>query len=197
MPSTGGIHSPTALLSMISCALVLAAMIVFGLAERAPLKKLRMKLMVGESGGDIGCWCCMQATMSWMEWCHLQSPMVPPPLLSNQAMMQLCKTSDVGISRHVILHNSAALPPPPTPSLQSDIPPSSCRTKPGRQAEGMLSGLHRSWRSERRRDLEPDHSAQRPQSSPSGCRLKEAKLSLSRRQWHHSHSLQSGYKPPQ
>ena len=46
----GGIHSPTALLSMISCALVLAAMIVFGLAERAPLKKLRMKLMVGESG---------------------------------------------------------------------------------------------------------------------------------------------------
>jgi hypothetical protein len=46
----GGIHSPTALLSMISCALVLAAMIVFGLAERAPLKKLRMKLMVGECG---------------------------------------------------------------------------------------------------------------------------------------------------
>lgn len=45
----------TALLSMISCALVLAAMIVFGLAERAPLKKLRTKLMVGEwsegSGG--------------------------------------------------------------------------------------------------------------------------------------------------
>ena len=49
----GGIHSPTALLSMISCALVLAAMIVFGLAERAPLKKLRMKLMVGE-GGVVG-----------------------------------------------------------------------------------------------------------------------------------------------
>lgn len=50
-----GIHSPTALLSMISCALVLAAMIVFGLAERAPLKKLRMKLMVGESGVDDDC----------------------------------------------------------------------------------------------------------------------------------------------
>ena len=78
---------------------------------------------------------------------NAQIPMVPPPLLSNQAMMQLCKTSDVGISRHVILHNNAALPPPPTPSLQSDIPPSSYRTKP----EGMLSGLHRSWRSERRR----------------------------------------------
>jgi hypothetical protein len=42
----------TALLSMISCALVLAAMIVFGLAERAPLKKLRMKLMVGEWEGE-------------------------------------------------------------------------------------------------------------------------------------------------
>ena len=40
---------------MISCALVLAAMIVFGLAERAPLKKLRMKLMVGESGIDDDC----------------------------------------------------------------------------------------------------------------------------------------------
>jgi hypothetical protein len=62
MPSMGGIHSPTALLSMISCALVLAAMIVFGLAERAPLKKLRMKLMVGEGGvvggrgRGCGCW---------------------------------------------------------------------------------------------------------------------------------------------
>lgn len=55
MPSMDGIHSPTALLSMISCALVLAAMIVFGLAERAPLKKLRMKLMVGESGVDDDC----------------------------------------------------------------------------------------------------------------------------------------------
>jgi hypothetical protein len=51
---------------MISCALVLAAMIVFGLAERAPLKKLRMKLMVGESGVDecsyrgvdVVCWQC-------------------------------------------------------------------------------------------------------------------------------------------
>jgi len=37
-------------------------MIVFGLAERAPLKKLRMKLMVGESGVggcggvDVVCW---------------------------------------------------------------------------------------------------------------------------------------------
>jgi hypothetical protein len=43
---------------MISCALVLAAMIVFGLAERAPLKKLRMKLMVGEweVDGD-STWC--------------------------------------------------------------------------------------------------------------------------------------------
>ena len=50
-----GIHLPTALLSMISCALVLAAMIVFGLAERAPLKKLRMKLMVGESGVGSSC----------------------------------------------------------------------------------------------------------------------------------------------
>lgn len=60
----GGIHSPTALLSMISCALVLAAMIVFGLAERAPLKKLRMKLMVGESSvGECGCR-GMQAIMS-------------------------------------------------------------------------------------------------------------------------------------
>ena len=39
---------------MISCALVLAAMIVFGLAERAPLKKLRTKLMVGESGVGSG-----------------------------------------------------------------------------------------------------------------------------------------------
>jgi len=48
------LHSPTALLSMISCALVLAAMIVFGLAERAPLKKLRMKLMVGECGDCSG-----------------------------------------------------------------------------------------------------------------------------------------------
>lgn len=89
-----------------------------------------------------------------MEWYHLQIPMVPPPLLSNQAMMQLCKTSDVGISDHVISQTNATLPPPPTPSLQSDIPPSSYRTKPGhpiRQAEGMLSGLHRSWRSERRR----------------------------------------------
>jgi len=49
---------------MISCALVLAAMIVFGLAERAPLKKLRMKLMVGESGVDSGRVRCagMQAT---------------------------------------------------------------------------------------------------------------------------------------
>ena len=61
----GGIHSPTALLSMISCALVLAAMIVFGLAERAPLKKLRMKLMVGESGVvDVGGGRGMQAIMS-------------------------------------------------------------------------------------------------------------------------------------
>jgi len=33
---------------MISCALVRAAMTVFGLAERAPLKNVRMKLMVGE-----------------------------------------------------------------------------------------------------------------------------------------------------
>ena len=65
MPSMGGIHSPTALLSMISCALVLAAMIVFGLAERAPLKKLRMKLMVGESGVvDVGGGRGMQAIMS-------------------------------------------------------------------------------------------------------------------------------------
>lgn len=43
---------------MISCALVRAAMIVFGLAERAPLKKLRRKLMVGErnvcSGDGVG-----------------------------------------------------------------------------------------------------------------------------------------------
>lgn len=65
MPSMGGgIHSPTALLSMISCALVLAAMIVFGLAERAPLKKLRMKLMVGESGVDECGGRGMQAIMS-------------------------------------------------------------------------------------------------------------------------------------
>lgn len=35
---------------MISCALVLAAMTVFGLAGRAPVKMLRRKLMVGE------CW---------------------------------------------------------------------------------------------------------------------------------------------
>ena len=47
---------------MISWALVLADMIVFGLAERAPLKKVRMKLMVGEvrecdglhGGGGVG-----------------------------------------------------------------------------------------------------------------------------------------------
>ena len=39
---------------MISWALVLADMIVFGLAERAPLKNVRMKLMVGEVGsGDV------------------------------------------------------------------------------------------------------------------------------------------------
>ena len=39
---------------MISWALVFADMIVFGLAERAPLKKVRMKLMVGEVGsGDV------------------------------------------------------------------------------------------------------------------------------------------------
>lgn len=36
----------TALLSMISCAFALAAMMVLGLAERAPLKKVRRKLMV-------------------------------------------------------------------------------------------------------------------------------------------------------
>ena len=50
---------------MISWALVFADMIVFGLAERAPLKKLRMKLMVGESGvvGECGCR-GMQAIMS-------------------------------------------------------------------------------------------------------------------------------------
>jgi hypothetical protein len=41
---------------MISWALDLADMIVFGLAERAPLKKVRMKLMVGEvreCDGDV------------------------------------------------------------------------------------------------------------------------------------------------
>ena len=37
---------------MISCALAFADMIVFGLAERAPLKKVRKKLMVGESGAE-------------------------------------------------------------------------------------------------------------------------------------------------
>jgi hypothetical protein len=39
---------------MISWALDLADMIWFGLAERAPLKNVRMKLMVGEVGsGDV------------------------------------------------------------------------------------------------------------------------------------------------
>ena len=38
---------PTALLSMMSWALVFAAMIVFGLAGRAALKMERMTLMVG------------------------------------------------------------------------------------------------------------------------------------------------------
>lgn len=52
-PSIRGIHIPTELLSMISWALVLADMIVFGLAERAPLKNVRMKLMVGEVSGDV------------------------------------------------------------------------------------------------------------------------------------------------
>lgn len=41
-------HSPTALLSMMSWALVLAAMMVFGLAGRAPVKMERRKLMVGD-----------------------------------------------------------------------------------------------------------------------------------------------------
>lgn len=41
---------------MISWALVLADMIVFGLAERAPLKNVRMKLMVGEVSGDVMWW---------------------------------------------------------------------------------------------------------------------------------------------
>ena len=38
---------------MISWTFIFADMIVFGLAERAPLKKVRMKLMVGEVGGDV------------------------------------------------------------------------------------------------------------------------------------------------
>ena len=45
---------------MISCALVRAAMTVFGLAGRAPLKKVRMKLMVGEvvdCDGVAACLC--------------------------------------------------------------------------------------------------------------------------------------------
>jgi len=50
---------------MISWALVLADMIVFGLAERAPLKKLRTKLMVGEMGVVVRCRCvvCMQKVL--------------------------------------------------------------------------------------------------------------------------------------
>lgn len=58
-------YSPTELLSMISWALVLADMIVFGLAERAPLKKLRTKLMVGEMGVVVRCRCvvCMQKVL--------------------------------------------------------------------------------------------------------------------------------------
>ena len=38
---------PTELLSMMSCALVFAAMMCCGLAARAPVKKVRRKLMVG------------------------------------------------------------------------------------------------------------------------------------------------------
>lgn len=46
----------TALLSMISCAFALAAMMVLGLAERAPLKKVRMKLMVAVVEGLVWWW---------------------------------------------------------------------------------------------------------------------------------------------
>ncbi len=50
----GSLCVPTALLSMMSCALVLAAMMVLGLAARAPVKMERMKLMVGD--GWVGGW---------------------------------------------------------------------------------------------------------------------------------------------
>lgn len=39
---------PTALLSMMSCALVFAAMMLCGLAARAPLKKVRRKFVLGD-----------------------------------------------------------------------------------------------------------------------------------------------------
>jgi len=45
-----GATLPTELLSMMSCALLFAAMMVLGLAARAPVKKLRRTLMVGDSG---------------------------------------------------------------------------------------------------------------------------------------------------
>jgi hypothetical protein len=85
-------------------------------------------------------------------------------------MMQLhnLETSDVGISNHVISHNSQPSLHPPPPSLQSDIPPSSYRTKPGHPMPGgacwlactALGGVSAV------EFLEPDDSAQRPQSSP-------------------------------
>jgi hypothetical protein len=47
-------YSPTALSSMIFCAFAFAAMMELGLAERAPLKKVRMKLIVAVlDGGRI------------------------------------------------------------------------------------------------------------------------------------------------
>lgn len=55
-----GIHLPTELSSMICWALVFADMMVFGLAERAPEKKLRRKLMVGEREGVCVCCSCAE-----------------------------------------------------------------------------------------------------------------------------------------
>ena len=101
-------------------------------------------------------------------------------------MMQLCKTSDVGISCHVIPHSNAALPPPPT------HPPPVCKAT----SLHLLIALSRATRYARRRAcclactalggvsavelLERENSAQRLQSSPSVTNL-PAKLSLSRR----------------
>jgi hypothetical protein len=65
---------------MISWALDLADMIWFGLAERAPLKNVRMKLMVGEVGsGDVVEWVvCMKKVTVVLEYYGItaQIPMI-------------------------------------------------------------------------------------------------------------------------
>jgi len=84
-------------------------------------------------------------------------------------MMQLhnLETSDVGISNHVISQNSppSILHPPVCKATSLHLLIALSRaTRYARRS--MLAGLHRSWRSERRRVFRPDDSAQRPQSSP-------------------------------